>query len=121
MSDSIHLLLIRWAEHVQRGIDSNSYSGNSTIARLIELGPDGAAIRSGAATTPNYWPDQDIVAINMAISSLDVEHRNAIILTYILKCSLSEGGKNQGITKDIYRHRLGSAVAQLRQWLSQMP
>jgi hypothetical protein len=107
--NGLELLLIRWAEAIQAELDNSAYAKSSTIYRLMRMGPDGASIHSATIQLPNYWPDADVRSINEAVWGMQIEYRNALVLAYILRCSLSEAGEQQGITKDKARHRLERA------------
>lgn len=101
--------LIEWAQAIQKELDSSAYSKTSTIYRLMRLGPEGASIKSTVFQLPNYWPDARVRSVNEVVWGMPVECRNAIVLTYILRCSLSEAGEQQGISKDKARHLLDKA------------
>lgn len=59
----------------------------------MELGADGACIRSFVINIPNYWPDEDLVRINNNIWSLPVIERNILVMQRVLGYSYQEIGR----------------------------
>ena len=113
--------LMEWAQAIQKELDSSAYSKTSTIYRLMRLGPEGASIKSTTFQLPNYWPDAKVRTINEIVWGMPVMQRNAIVLTYILRCSLSEAGEQQGISKDKARHLLEKAKQIVHRELESRP
>ena len=91
--------LVTWGNKLAEDITESSLPSATTLARCIELGAQGAAIRCMVRPQSNYWPDHKLIQINNAIDELSQENKNMLILHYALGYSFSEVGKKYDLSK----------------------
>jgi len=92
-------LLSQWVTNLAEVVASNSFPSTTTLYRCIELGAQGAAIRSGKRVESNYWPNHKLIQINNAVLTLSNEDRGILIMKRVENYSWVEIGKTFDVTR----------------------
>lgn len=76
-------LLRDWGFKLSGEEVKSAYPSSTTLARCIELGANGAAIR-GKAGYNGYWPNSELMEVNSAVCNLPVDQRNVVLAKHVL-------------------------------------
>lgn len=93
-------LLEAWAREVR----DPGPSGISLLGRIIELGADGATIRTTASTVVAEWDDRTY-AVECAVLKLPWHYQGAIILRYVLRPNAVDEARARHLNVKLHTYR----------------
>lgn len=112
MTDWVHALAIDWGHHLRR-LEAQSSLVQGTLGRIVEQGPDGAAIRvTFSAKVPVIdWP-RHVAEFHRAWLELEELHQAIIFIDYKLRLPVKRKFRLAGKKKDAYyRARANAKLA----------
>lgn len=77
-------LLRDWGYILSSQLEETGLACTTTIYKMMVLGVNGAAIKSGKAANSSYWPKKVLVEVNIAVIGLPVEQRSLIVGKHVL-------------------------------------
>lgn len=92
-------LLADWVFMVAEQVLESGFPQTTTLHRCIELGAQGAAIRSGKRVEIKYWPNHKLIMVNNAIKNISKEEQDILLMKRVLGNSYAEIGREYKLSK----------------------
>lgn len=117
--------LERFGDMLNQEADRLQTSPDSLLAKIMEYGPDGAAIREDARSKvlmPRYRVDYAALNIGLNIESLPIKSKNAIIAAHVMRDLRTDRQRASrcGCEEVAFRKRLSRGRKELKRRYLQM-